>query len=272
MFPQWTQNDITINGVRLHYTRTDDGSRPPLVLVHGFSDNGLCWTLMARDLESKYDVLMPDAHGHGLSARVQPGSTIDMAADLAGIIRELGLTRPVIAGHSMGAWTIALLGARFPDVPRALILEDPPWGMPRPPASDDAARKHNPLKAWIESLADLSLEEIVAQNRVEHPTWADDVLQAWCAAKKQLDQNFLATKDEGQMEWQDVVKALACPTLVITADPDKGGLITPEVASLITEMNPAITVAHIPGTGHHVRFEDYDAYMDVFRRFLEENG
>jgi len=268
MFPQWTQNDITINGARLHYTRTGDGSHPPLVLVHGFSDNGLCWTPTARDLESEYDVLMPDARGHGLSARVQPGDAVDMAADLAGIIRDLGLTRPVIAGHSMGARTIAQLGARFPDVPRALILEDPPWWLPNPAA--EPAQRHNPLQAWIKSLADLSLEEIIAQNRVEHPTWADDVLRAWCAAKKQLDQNFFAARDAGQMEWQDVVKALACPTLVITADPDKGGLITPEVASLITEMNPAITVAHIPGTGHHVRFEDYDAYMDVFRGFLSK--
>ncbi len=39
MRPHWTQNDVLINGVRLHYYRTGQGDKRPLVLVHGFSDN-----------------------------------------------------------------------------------------------------------------------------------------------------------------------------------------------------------------------------------------
>ncbi len=47
MLPHWTQNDLVIHGVRLHYYRTDQGDKRLLVLVHGFSDNGLCWTPVA---------------------------------------------------------------------------------------------------------------------------------------------------------------------------------------------------------------------------------
>ena len=60
MLPHWTQNDLSVNGVRLHYYRTSHGDNRPLVLVHGFSDNGFCWTLTARNHESEYDVIMPD--------------------------------------------------------------------------------------------------------------------------------------------------------------------------------------------------------------------
>jgi pimeloyl-ACP methyl ester carboxylesterase len=49
------------------------GDKRPLVLVHGFSDNALCWTPTARDLESEYDVIMPDMRAHGLSEQVKPG-------------------------------------------------------------------------------------------------------------------------------------------------------------------------------------------------------
>jgi N-formylmaleamate deformylase len=87
MLSNWTQNDLLVNDVRLHYYRTGHGDKRPLVLVHGFSDNGLCWTPTARDLESEYDVIMPDMRAHGLSARVQPGEKVDMAADLAELMR-----------------------------------------------------------------------------------------------------------------------------------------------------------------------------------------
>jgi len=60
MLARWTQNDLLINGVQLHYYLTGHGDKRPLVLVHGFSDNGLCWTPTAHDLESEYDVIMPD--------------------------------------------------------------------------------------------------------------------------------------------------------------------------------------------------------------------
>jgi pimeloyl-ACP methyl ester carboxylesterase len=89
MLAHWTHTDLFVNGVRLHYYRTGHGDKPPLVLVHGFSDNGLCWTPTARDLEADYDVIMPDMRGHGLSERVQLSDTVDMDADLAGLIRTL---------------------------------------------------------------------------------------------------------------------------------------------------------------------------------------
>jgi hypothetical protein len=40
------------------------------------------------------------------------------------------------------------------------------------------------------------------------------------------------------------------------------------MAQIATEMNEQISVAHIPGTGHHVRFENYPAYRDAVQAFL----
>ena len=56
-----------VNGLKLHYTRTG-GAKPPVVLAHGFSDDGLCWTPVAEALAADYDVVMVDARGHGRSA------------------------------------------------------------------------------------------------------------------------------------------------------------------------------------------------------------
>ena len=45
--------------------------------------------------------------------------------DLAGLIKELKLERPILMGHSMGSASVAQFAAKYPDVPRAVILEDP---------------------------------------------------------------------------------------------------------------------------------------------------
>lgn len=264
---QWTQNDISINGAKLHYMRTGDGSLPALVLQHGFSDNGWCWSVTAQALEARYDIVMPDARGHGLSARVQPGEDVDTTADLTELIRSLGLERPIVAGHSMGASIASQLSARFPDVARALVLEDPPWrdARPQPPAENAV-----PFDRWFREMAELTVDEIVKRNRAEHPNWPEDVLRTWCAAKKQLDLNFFSVMRRGLGDWRDIATAIACPTLLITADPDKGGIVTPEVAREAAQLNANITVVHIPGTGHHVRFANYAAYMDSIEAFLAQ--
>lgn len=55
----WLAEDIHANGIKIHYNRTG-GSKPPIVLCHGATDNGLCWTPVASALEVNYDVIMPD--------------------------------------------------------------------------------------------------------------------------------------------------------------------------------------------------------------------
>ena len=122
----WQSGDIVVNGLKLHYTRTG-GAKPPVVLAHGFSDDGLCWTPVAEALAADYDVVMVDARGHGRSAAPEQGyGSADHATDLAGVIRALGLKRPAVLGHSMGAASALALAGMYPDLPRAILLEDPP--------------------------------------------------------------------------------------------------------------------------------------------------
>ena len=63
----WKHGTVVVDDVALWYTRTG-GDLPPLVLAHGFSDDGGCWAPFARRMASRYDVVMVDARGHGRSA------------------------------------------------------------------------------------------------------------------------------------------------------------------------------------------------------------
>ena len=100
----WHSDLVQVNGHAIHYYRTG-GQKSPLILLHGFSDNGLCWLRAAQTLQVTYDLIMPDAHGHGLSYRVTPGQPLNLVDDVAGLIQALELKKPALLGHSMGAST-----------------------------------------------------------------------------------------------------------------------------------------------------------------------
>jgi N-formylmaleamate deformylase len=273
MLPHWTQKDCRCNGVMLHYFRTGNGDKRSMVLVHGFSDNGLCWAPVARDLEFKYDVIMPDMRGHGLSQRVKPGDKVDMAADLADLIRALGLRRPIIAGHSMGAMVAYQIGVRFPELAGGLILEDPPWKLSTeglPPAKP----AEEPIVRWSKDLSNHPLEELLAQYRTGHPDWPEELVRSMCESKKQLDPGIvdvLAEKMRSpEVDWQATIGNITHPLLIFTANPALGGIVTAEVVARIRELNPAVKIVIIPDAGHLIRFDAYTAFMDACRAFLRE--
>jgi N-formylmaleamate deformylase len=269
MLSSWTQDDFLAGGVRLHYYRTGHGDKRPLVLVHGFSDSGLCWSRTARDLEAEYDVVMPDMRGHGLSARMRPGDDVDMAADLAGLIRGLGLKRPIVGGHSMGAAVTYEIGVRFPELVSALILEDPPWWLDRPPLPHG-----QPTGEWARGLAGKTLEELLAQYRVEQPHWPEELVRLMAESKKQLDPAIIDPLVEKvnrvASDWLTTIQGIAQPVLLLTANPELGGIVTPEVQAKARELNPRVTIVNVPNVGHLIRYDNYTAFMDALRAFLKQ--
>src|SRR5262245_21756317 len=119
----WFSGDVVANGIKIHYHRTG-GEKPPVVLCHGLTDNGLCWLRVAQVLEKDYDLIMPDSRGHGLSDVPETGYSVeDRAADLAGLIQALDLDKPALLGHSMGAETSAAVAAYYPGLISRALLE-----------------------------------------------------------------------------------------------------------------------------------------------------
>src|SRR5436190_21402204 len=111
--PNWTRAVCAANGIDIHYLRTG-GARPAVVLLHGLTGSGACWSPLARAVEAEFDVVMPDARGHGNSSTPLTGYRYeDHARDVIGLIQGLGLTAPVLLGHSMGGMTAALVARQI---------------------------------------------------------------------------------------------------------------------------------------------------------------
>jgi pimeloyl-ACP methyl ester carboxylesterase len=260
----WQSGDIEVNKLKLHYTRTG-GDKPPVVLAHGFSDDGLCWTPVAKLLEADYDVIMVDARGHGKSDMPKRGAGRGgLAGDLAGVITGLGLKQPAVLGHSMGAVTALGLAGAYTDLPGAILLEDPPpWWMPAPPGG----RPTRPDNSLVD-LKRKTREELIAYQHAHSPTWSEAELGPWADSKLRFSFDFLSRKMGLPVDWPATLGRITCPTLLITADTDKGAIVPPGAATVFRDLVPQAKVVHIAGAGHSIRREQFTRYMDVVTAFL----
>jgi N-formylmaleamate deformylase len=267
----WQTGFVEANGIRLHYTRTG-GGKPPLVLAHGVTDAGPCWTAVAKALADEYDAIMVDARGHGYSDAPERGyGPVEQAADLAGVISTLGLARPAVLGHSMGAATALVLAGTHPDLPGAIVLEDPPawWtGWYNTPA---ARERHVAMRERALHLKRKTRVELIAGQRAEQPGWSDAEIEPWGDAKQRFSPNVLSVFDEDNaagVDWPVVLSRITCPALLITGDPERGAIVTDESAAALEALVPHLQIAHIPGAGHNIRRDQFTRYLDVVRNFL----
>ena len=262
----WDTGNMAVDGVRFHFTRTG-GNKPPVVLAHGFSDAGLCWTPVTQALEAEYDLIMVDARGHGLSDAPESGYTLaQMARDLRGVIAGLGLRRPAIMGHSMGGGITLALAGLYPDVPGAIILED----AGALEAADFPHRQEgeeNPIQARLARFRTKTRDELIAEQR-ESMGWPEAELEPWADAKLQFNPRAAQFDPTAGISWPELLPRITCPALLITADLDRGAMVRPEHAARLQREMPQLQVAHIPGAGHNIRREQFEPFVAVVRSFL----
>ena len=158
-------------------------------MAHGSSDDGLCWTNLATEFQDRYDIIMFDARGHGLSDPPTAADPPDVQVeDLAGLIKALKLEKPILMGHSMGSASVAQFAAKYPDVPRAVILEDPALVRPATPAGE-RLRATTPLtpeerQANLLARNNLTEAELVADCMKNSPKWGQSECEIWAPSKR----------------------------------------------------------------------------------------
>lgn len=266
----WTDGYVMANGIRIHYWRTGGENKPALVLAHGSSDDGLCWTNLARELQDGYDIVMFDARGHGLSDPPTPADPPDVQVeDLAGLIKALKLERPILMGHSMGSASVAHFAAKYPDIPRAVILEDPRL-VPRTGA--EAARTQaSPEERRANVLArnNMSEAELVAGCMENSPKWGRSECEIWAPSKRRHHPNTVRNRRAARPPMSELFAKIMAPTLILKADA-QGDLRkqNEEVAARLRKGK----IVHITGAGHNVRRENKAQTLEVLRSFLSESS
>ena len=93
----------------------EEGSGPPLILIHGFCETHEIWSEFVKPLTSKFSVLTPDLPGFGKSDILPGFFTIDQVADeVAHWITEVGIPPAAVIGHSLGGYITLSVAERYP--------------------------------------------------------------------------------------------------------------------------------------------------------------
>jgi len=253
-------------GLRLHVREWGKTDGPPILFIHGWSQNHLCW---ARQYDSalaeEFRLVAYDLRGHGMSeAPLEPGHYTDgklWAEDVAAIIEELGLGRPVLVGWSYGAFVICdFVRAYGQDriaaidfVEGAVKLGEAAFGTLIGPGF---------LDHFVGATADDLPTNIAAMRSfvracVVKPVPNDDLETAICwnvAVPAAVRANLAAR----EIDCDDVLAALQVPLLVTQGRADT--VVLPAMAEHVLATCPTAEASWYEGTGHVPHLEESERF------------
>lgn len=257
----WTSAVCETNGINIHYLRTG-GSKPPVVLMHGLTADGACWSPLARALEADFDVVMPDARGHGHSSAPLDGYRYeDHAGDVMGLIQALGLVAPVLLGHSMGGMTAALVASQIGAALGAVVLADPTFLSPqrqREVYESDAADQHRQLLA-------LDRADVLAQARGRHAHRTPEMIERIIDARMKTPVRAFDVLTPPNPDYRHVVSAINVPILLILAGK---GVVSFETAHELQQLNPRLRIEQIQDAGHGLQYDQPERFETAVTAFL----
>jgi pimeloyl-ACP methyl ester carboxylesterase len=293
----WSDAFAYVNGVRIHYYHAVPATgKPVIVMVHGVTDIGLCWTTLTWKLQDKYDIYMLDARGHGLSDPFTCNDKADtLVKDVVDFVHLMKFEKPILMGHSMGAATVMRIGAEYPDLAKAIIMLDPllgrvprPAGMPSRNAGAQAAKGETPsaaAPAEPKKPQDLSVnmfgspETLVAQNNYrfedlvakchhDSPKWDMVDCQYWALSKKQFHGAYSEEASQvmfGVMNLGDSLAKITAPALILKADAPPAVRKSNEEAARVIQHGKLV---HIDGAAHNLHHDQLGRTVEVLNEFL----
>lgn len=257
----WSTGLCKTKQIKIHYTRTG-GNKPTLILLHGLMTNGACWTPVAKMLEKEYDVIMPDARGHGKSSKPIDGYRYeDHVNDIVSLIEVLGLDSPIVIGHSMGGMTATLLAYHRPGLLRGLVLADPSFLTPevqREVYESDVAEQHRQLLSK-------SPDELITEARKKHPHRSLDTLKLLTTARQQTSMEAFQVLRPPYPEYKQLISSIDVPTLLVIGEK---GVVSLSVAKELRSINTKLHIEKIAGVGHGLHYDRPEVFATIVQSFL----
>jgi pimeloyl-ACP methyl ester carboxylesterase len=245
------------DGVMLAYEEAGSGA-PPLLLVHGFGGDHTHLAPQFDYFRRNHRVVSVDRRGHGQSDKPEQAYTIaGFADDLAWLCRELGLYRPVVVVHSMGAIGLEL-AARFPDLLAGLVILDMPF-LPPSPVLDN-------FRQMLEGLASPAYREVLRQVTdavIFLPTDDPERKARLVTAMSNTPQHILVSTWENFLAHDTEAAAAACQVPLLSI-----GGVFPADLTRFKELCPQLVIGQTVGVGHFQQLEAPDQVNAMIERFL----
>ena len=276
-----------VDGFSLAYDRSGTGD--PVVLLHGWPGDRTDYQALVPLLEGDAEVVVPDLRGFGASDRhpappAEAYSAPAQARSVLGLLDELGLRAPVLAGYDIGSRITQAAARAAPGRVRALVISPPLPGGGRRVLEPEAQREF-----WYQPFHNLGLVEELLDGRPEavrpylrhfwshwsgpsfepddrrldhlaevySPPGAMTASVAWYRAGSGMVAMSLAERAPARTD------RVAVPTTILW--PEHDPLFPPAWSDRLGEFFGDVRVRHLAGVGHFTPVEAPEAFADAIR-------
>jgi 3-oxoadipate enol-lactonase len=259
---------LTTDGARLRYR--DEGSGPPVLMVHGWTLDLEMWEPQVAALRDAFRLIRFDRRGFGLSSG-RP-SVIQDIADIGALCEHLEIGRAALLGMSQGVRAVMGFALTAPQGISCLILDGPPdYGRQSLSANDDVPLSHFRALVRTHGMAAFRREwaaHPLMSLRTHEPRMRE-ILSAMIMRYPGYDLAEPRMAAEVPAS-SPLIGSIQVPALVITGDHDLGSRT--RAANNLARQSSNAERAVIQAAGHLPNLDNPKVYNAVVRTFLERHA
>jgi pimeloyl-ACP methyl ester carboxylesterase len=283
--PGITEHEYDTGEVRLNYAEGPSNG-PPLVLLHGLGRRWQVFLPLIPALSMRWHIFAPDFRGHGKSGRAPHGYRgTQYAEDIVRFLRDRVPAPPIVFGHSLGGMIGMWVASHHAELVRALILGDnmiEAQKLPTPmyvalfSGLRDLVRKGGTVEELAAGIGRIDLpvrgtnESVFIRNL---PGNDEAYLLSWarCAALADPDTYDMALDGSSLEEWNGemILRGIRCPTLLLQASRELGGLMSDSDVALATRLLPHHTHVKFRTLGHALFIQQPEPVLRALTNFME---
>jgi len=260
--------------VRLYYETTGEGY--PILFIHEFAGDHTSWEQQVRYFSRRYTCVTYNARGYPPSEVPETGDAYSQqkaADDAAAVLGHLGIKRAHVVGLSMGGFCTVHFGLQHAASARSLVVAGCGYGSPpHQHAEFSRLSRENGEKLARDGMAKFAPEYSAVPSRLtlkrKNPRGFEEYLKSFSAHSttgSAMHFRHVQGARPSLWEFEDKLKRLPMPVLVINGDTDESCL---ETGHWLKRTVPDCGHWVMPWTGHAMNLEEPEAFNLGVERFL----
>jgi pimeloyl-ACP methyl ester carboxylesterase len=263
-----------------------EGKGKQILCIHGITANSRFWDCLASAVSPHHRVIAMDLRGRGLSDKPPTGYSIEHhCKDVLALMNNRGLERPVLMGHSLGAFISLVFAAQNPQRVDRLILVDGGGKL----TETQMARVFAGIKPSLDRLGQVfpSLEAYFAQmkqapylqpwNSYMETYFRYEIEEVQGGVRPRVHPKHIEeeARNLGKVDSEEFYVKVTCPTLILRATKGmiaEDDLVLPEdVAERMVHQIPKAKRVDLEGTNHYsILFQPNEMRDQTILKFLSE--
>lgn len=247
-------------GVQVHYNSVGEGSNA-LVFIHGWTCNADFWKRSINEFPD-YRVIAVDLPGHGQSDKPHTDFTMDyFARSIEAVLRDAGVKKAVLVGHSMGTPVIRQFYRLYPQQTLGLVIVD---GALRIGTRAEVEQMMAPMRRDYAAAATKSVDAMLEPVRDEK--LKQEIRTAMRATPHYVGKSAMEGMVDEKIWIEDKINV---PVLAILA---QSPWWKPDTEAFFRSIAPNLDFHMWQGVSHFLMMERPAAFNESVALFVSKNG